>query len=246
MKAMTRSALASLAATALLLSAVAAPAEAARRPQRFVAYVKAEQTTKWEEPSWALSVGKCSESSGSAHGSEHTVIRTKPIRVVVVRAPGSMAMSYGPLRKPVGGLAGKGSIKSSYFSRTRHTPGSCEPGPVTGAESDKDESCEASPMEWIVQIQSSGGKVTPIFIESEGLKFPTLDLSDCPVHTPEGAQSHMTSIPARLPAAKVFDPDEEFVVVTGRKSFHDTQDVGYAVRSMTTTVRWTLRLRRAK
>jgi hypothetical protein len=225
---------------------VASPAGAASRPERFVAYVKAVQTTEWEEPAWTLPVGKCSESSGSASGTERTVLRTKPVRVIVLRAAGGLAMSYGPLRKPMTGLPGKGSIKSSYVSRTRHTPGSCEPGPVTGADRDKDESCEASPMHWFVQINAAGGKATPLFIENEGLKFPTLGLEDCVIHRPDGAPSHVTGVPARLPASRVFDRDEEFVVVTGRRSFRDTQELGYATRTMTTTVRWTLRLRRAK
>lgn len=243
---LTLPSLASVAVTGLAFTAVAAPAEGARRPERFVAYVKAEQTTKWQDPSWSVPVGRCSESSGSAYGTETTIIRTKPVRVLVVHALGSLAVSYGPPRRPLTGLPGKGSIKSTYVSQTRHTPGSCEPGSVTGAEQDRNESCEASPMQWWIQLNAAGGKATPIFIENEGLEHPTLGLEDCVVHVPEGAHSRMTGVPARLPLGKVFDRDEEFVVVIGRKTFQDTQELGYTTRTMTTSVRWTLRLRRAR
>lgn len=234
-----------LIAAAVVLATTAAPAAATTKPQRFVASVTARQVSTWNEGPWDVPTSRCSRATGEARGQLTTVLRTAPLRVTALRAGGSLAIAYGSLRHPQHGFAAKGTVRGQYFSQSRFLPGACEPGPVLGSDQDRDESCEATPR-WTVQLASQRpGTLTPLFLDAAPDVTNEL-LSRCVVYTPQDASKPLTAIPARVSSRKIFDRDEEYVIVTGRRTFTQRQELSYAPREMTTTMTWKLRMRRAR
>lgn len=234
----SRRPIALLAAAAALL-APAATADAART-ERFVAFFRVEQRTRWAEPTIDTTVG-CDRVYRERHGSETVTLRTQPVRVRFTRLPGgSVALAYGPLHRPQLGLDGSGRAERTYLYKSHRTYGPCtpQPGVTIGREHDRDRSCDGD-FRSRVQFAGIRRRFEPVFQATN--HHALIGLFDCAVEHADTVDIPVTGIPGNLPAAQVFGA-EEYVILRARKTFRKAFPSG---GSTTTTVSWTLRMRRA-
>lgn len=240
---------------AVLLGGAATPAlaqsPASARQHLFVASLKADVVTTWEEPSWRND-GCQVRTVAEASGAETTRIRTTPIRVRVLAAGKDAAIAYGPLRKPVGGLPGKGSVKAEHAIFADHSPGACAFDGYAPADIDDQHGCEDGHMQWTVQMLSVKGRLAPAPLQQRAPEA----MDNCTIYRPSEASSAWMRSGIRVPMSEIRNRDQEYVVLRGRSLTRETIILDEATtiildeatdhfRKLSTTVRWTLRMRRA-
>lgn len=118
-------------------------------------------------------------------------------------------------------------------------PCTAAPGQRGGRSHDVDEQCDGT-FRTNVQFAGIGRRFKPIVQASHQLQLGGLLL--CDVEHPEEVTGTLTAIPGRLPAGRVFG-EQEYVILRARDTFRETFADG---GSATTTVSWTLRMRRAR
>lgn len=229
---------------AVAATPAAAQSPASQRPHLFVASLKADLITKWEEPSWTND-GCHVKTVSEASGQQTERIRTAPIRVRVIPALKDAAFGYGSLRKPVGGMAGKGEAKAEHAIFADHSPGLCAIDGYAPADVDDQHQCEDRYMQWTVQMISVKGRIGPVPIA----KREAGAMDECTVYKPRDAASIWSKAGMRVPMAEIRNRDQEYVILQGRHQIRETQILDESsghMRKMSTSVRWTLRMRRAK
>lgn len=226
------------AAAALLLPAATAGAAPV---ERFVAFFRVEQRTRWGEPELDTTVG-CDKVHRERHGTDVTTLRTQPVRVRFRRLPGGAAMlAFGSPKRPQPGLEGTGTVRRTYVFESYRENGPCTPRPgfTIGREDDVDADCDGR-FRTLVRFADPGRSFRPLFVRARLLELGSV--LPCDVEFPQGVKRPLTGIEGTLSAARVFGRDE-YVIVRGRKTFRDTFEQGGGT---TMTVTWTLRMRRAR
>lgn len=232
------------AAVALALAAAASPAAAQSvRPVAFVASLKVDVAYRWVEPEWT-SYGCNVVTTSAGSGEERWTIRTTPIRVRLMKAGRDAVMAYGPPRRPLTGMPGKGQIRAEHDMWSEYQPGSC-PGYVDIEDRRDAHVCRDAHQTWTVQFIGVQGRFGPTAVQER----PADVLDRCTVYRPDGASSIWKDSGVRVPWKELRDRDQEYVVLSGRKTVRQDlviDEVKGHHRDMTASIRWTLRMRRAR
>jgi hypothetical protein len=240
-------------ATAVLAAAAltpvgAAEAEAGFKTARFVAYVEGKQTTTWNVPRYPTGGNCMGATFHESHGEEKIRWRTKPMKVLVFKAPRatSVQVRYGSWsifsQRSEPGLTGTGTLVRSGSRLDTLDPGPCHDAGDPTSDDHGPYDCGTQPYDPSVAI---GWRSNRVRVEVANMIKPLTDFVNCPVDGPlEPDEGEWTNISQRYPVKDVFDRSRGLIEVLGRKTW--TEKIHRDHGTATTVTTFKLRLWRAR